>query len=81
MMVNYPPNLTDEEKRVYRNKVRKDNYDKGDYSQHSKDEKILYTKNEDLIILERKKTDREIAKDLKRSVRGIQIRRWRLKRK
>jgi hypothetical protein len=58
---------------AYRNRHRKANYDKGDFSdikwRH-------YTSSEDYEILFSDKTDRENAKYLKRSVRSIQKRRW-----
>jgi hypothetical protein len=58
---------------AYRRRHKNANYNKGDFTdikwRH-------YTPSEDYEILFSNKTDREIAKYLKRSVRSIQKRRW-----
>lgn len=60
-----------------RNKERKENYDRGaqyDYNSHKK-----YSKQEEELILKSKKTDRELAKVMSRSVKAIQAKRARMK--
>lgn len=60
-----------------RNKERKENYDIG--AKYDYCSRISYSKREDELILKFKGTDRELAKLIGRSVKGIQIRRTRIK--
>ncbi len=61
---------------VYKNRQRKINYAKGDFrKEHHKN----YDKQEEMLILEFKGTDRELAEKLDRSVKSIHIKRWKIK--
>ena len=62
---------------AYRNRQRAINYSKSDEWA----EKHPWTKSEDIMVLERKTTDFELSKIIKHSIRAIQIRRSKLKRK
>lgn len=59
----------------YRNKQRKLNYSRGWVDSHKRE----WTLDENLIVLNSDKTDRELSKEIKRSVNAIQIHRNRLK--
>lgn len=60
-----------------RNKERKENYDRG--AKYDYCSRVSYSKREDELILKFKGTDRELAKLIGRSVKGIQVRRTRIK--
>jgi hypothetical protein len=64
---------------LYRNKQRKINYDLGNFSSNSSLKK--WTFDDEKQILTSKESDRTIAKDLSTSVRAIQMKRFKLKRK
>lgn len=61
--------------KLYRNKQRAVNYQRGNFTVIKYKR---YSPDDDWEILFSGKSDREIAKELKRSVRSIQIRRTRL---
>lgn len=63
--------------RAYRNRQRKINYDRDGSDRHRSREP--WTRHEIDMILERKLTDREVARIMGRSVKAIQIKRCRLK--
>lgn len=71
-MLKYYRNI--EKRNSYRNRARKRNYDKGWVdSNHRK-----WTKEEDILVLTSDMTDRELSKEINRSVTSIQIHRSRL---
>ena len=63
--------------RAYRNRQRKINYDRDGSDRHRSKEP--WTIHEIDMILERRLTDREVARIIGRSVRAIQIKRCKLK--
>ena len=70
----------DKEKALhYRNHQRSGNYNRGDFSASALIKADDYTLAACVAILDHKIPDREIAKMLRRSVRGIQNKRWKLK--
>ena len=63
-----------EKRNSYRNRNRKKNYARGWINSHHR----KWTLDENVLILNSDKTDREISKEINRSVASIQIQRSRL---
>lgn len=65
--------------KAYRYRHRKKNYEKG--AGDPKVSGVCWTKQEEILALEHKMTDRELSKKIGRSVRAIQAKRYKMKRK
>ena len=61
--------------RAYRNRQRKINYDRGNFITRPGKR---YQPYEDWEVLFSTETDRKVARELNRSVRSIQLRRWKI---